>query len=239
MGWFKRDTFMPLKVDMHSHLIPTIDDGSPDMTQSIDMILQMQKLGYQKLITTPHIHPRYPNTPAIIQGGLEKLQKEVQRRQIDMELEAAAEYFVDDQFYKKVKSGDSLLSFADGLVLIETSFLNKPVFFETIVFELQSKGYRPILAHPERYRYLEEQTDWLEELKTMGVLFQVTVSSLVGYYGDAPQKMARRMIKNELVDFLGSDIHRMKHLPFLEKGLRLKEVQRFILEKANESEALL
>ena len=225
--WFTKK-IEPITADLHSHLIPNIDDGSQSVDQSISMIKQLMDLGYKKLITTPHIHPNYPNTSQIILEGYNKLQAELIKNELDIELEVAAEYYIDESFMKKVKEGFPVLSFGDKYVLVETSFLNKPIYFESAMFDLMSKGYRPILAHPERYRFLEGNIEWLLELKEMGIMLQVTLGSVGGYYGSKPEEISKLLMKKKMVDFLGSDLHREKHLPFLEKGLSNKMVQRGI-----------
>ncbi|MEQ9467808.1 MAG: CpsB/CapC family capsule biosynthesis tyrosine phosphatase [Ekhidna sp.] len=230
MRLFGKRNISPLEVDLHSHIIPNIDDGSQSVADSIEMILSLKKLGYKKIITTPHIHPRYPNTPEVIMAGYHLIQDEIRKRSIEMEVEVAAEYFVDEVFSEKLERGDRILSFGDKYVLVESSFVNKPFFFESVMFDLISQGYKPVLAHPERYEFLEGRITWLEELKDTGVLLQVTIGSIGGYYGSEPEKLGRTLLKKNMVDFLGSDMHRMRHLAFLEKGLKSREVQQAIAE---------
>ncbi len=225
MGFFQKKT-VDLTLDLHSHLIPNIDDGSQSLSQSVIMIEKLIALGFKKIITTPHIHPNYPNTPEIILSGLERLQNELNKRQLEIELEVAAEYYVDESFQKRIREKGVILSFGAKHVLVESSFLNKPVFFESVMFDLQAEGYIPVLAHPERYRFLEGNIDWLVELKSMGVLLQVTLGSIGGYYGATPERIGKLLLKNRMVDFLGSDIHRESHLVYLERGLKSKIVQR-------------
>ncbi len=229
MNFFGKKS-LTLDVDIHSHLIPNIDDGSQSMEQSIEMIESLIRLGFRKIITTPHIHPNYPNHPEVILAGLSKLQKELIKLNLDIEVEAAAEYYVDQQFHQKVKDNDTILSFGGKHVLVETPFINKPAFFESAMFDLKASGHTPVLAHPERYVYLEGSIEWLEELKDMGVLLQVTLGSLGGYYGKVPEQIGNLLLKKDMVDFLGSDLHRPSHLAYLEKGLNAKYVQRALKE---------
>lgn len=239
MSLFGKKSIHLLEVDLHSHLIPNIDDGSQSMEQSINMLERLMEIGFKKVITTPHIHPRYPNTPHVIMSGLEALQAEVVSRGIQVEIEAAAEYYVDESFYTKIREGDRILSFGDKFVLVESSFVNKPIFFETVMFDLLAKGFRPVLAHPERYQFLEGSIRWLEELKEMGVMFQITLGSIGGYYGEKPLRIGKQLIAKEMVDFLGSDLHRQNHLPYLEKGLKSKEIQRLITKDLLRNKDLL
>lgn len=225
MKWFHKSVPQRLVVDIHSHLIPGIDDGAATLSDSIQMILHFKDLGFQKLVTTPHIHPNYPNTRERILEGLSIVRKELAQRHIEMEIEAAAEYFVDDVFIQKLDNGKPLLSFGDKYVLIECSFLVKPFFFESVIYKLKSQGYKPVFAHPERYKFLEDNIEWLKELKRSGILFQVTLGSLGGYYGKVPKQIAMRLIKDNLVDFLASDLHRTSQVEYLKMGLEMKEVQ--------------
>ncbi len=218
-GWRKKAIATP-GVDIHSHLIPAIDDGIRTLDKSIEVIRKFSEIGFKKVVTTPHIHPNYPNTNDDILRGLEVVRKKLIAENLDFEIEAAAEYFVDDVLMQKIKNGDEVLSFGSNYVLVESAFLNKPFFFEMCLFELQSKGYRPVLAHPERYRFLEGELDWLLQLKEMGVLFQVTISSFVGFYGKMPQKIAKALYERKMIDFLGSDLHSYEQIRFLEEGLR-------------------
>lgn len=224
-SWFRKPSLESPLIDIHSHCIPQIDDGAKSLDDSIEMIQGFKTLGYQKAVTTPHIHPNYPNTNERILEGLLLLQNELKARSIAFELEAAAEYFVDEIFFDSVKSNQPILSFGSKYVLVESSFVNKPLLFEPCLFELKSKGYQPILAHPERYKFLEGELDWLYQLKEMGTLFQVTVSSFAGYYGPTARGIANELSKKNMIDFLGSDLHHPQQLKYLEEGLSKNDVR--------------
>lgn len=228
MRFFSKKKSASFKVDIHSHLIPGIDDGSKTVDESIEMIRAFQKLGYRKIITTPHIHPNYPNTPKTIRTALEPLTATLKEKEISISIEVAAEYFVDESFLKTLRQNEEILSFGKQLVLVESSFLNKPIYFEEALFELKAKGYTPVLAHPERYQFLEGSIAWLSELKSMGILLQVTLGSISGYYGKIPKKISKELLKNNMVDFFGSDLHRISQVDFLKKGLQLKETQNYL-----------
>ncbi|MEP5610783.1 MAG: CpsB/CapC family capsule biosynthesis tyrosine phosphatase [Cyclobacteriaceae bacterium] len=224
-GFGKKSMSTPV-VDIHSHLIPGIDDGVKTLDHSIEVIKKFADLGFKKIITTPHIHPNYPNSTDEIRRGLSTVQSRIEEEKLDLEVEAAAEYFVDDVFMKSISEDKEILSFGPNFVLVESSFLNKPIFFESCLFELQSKGYQPVLAHPERYRFLEEEIDWLLELKEMGILLQVTISSFAGFYGKIPEKIAKTLFSRNMIDFLGSDLHSYNQIKYLEQGLRHKSVEK-------------
>src|SRR5690554_2759519 len=142
-----------LKVDMHSHLIPGIDDGSQSMDHTIGMLLRFVELGYEKVITTPHImRDYYFNTPETILSGLVEVRAEVKRLDIPIEIDAAAEYFFDEYFLHLIDN-EKLLTFGNNEVLFEFSFAAKPNNIDELIFKLKTKGYQPVLAHFERYMF--------------------------------------------------------------------------------------
>jgi tyrosine-protein phosphatase YwqE len=208
-----------LGVDMHSHLIPGIDDGAPTMEHSIAMLNKFAQLGYRKVVTTPHILGEvHPNTPETILSGLAEVQKELKALKIPIEIEAAAEYFCDETLLPKIKA-KNILSFGNNYVLMEFSMLHASQYEAQALFELQVAGYIPILAHFERYPYYHGNFEKVEELRARNIKIQVNLGSLTGHYGPGVRKMAEELIKKGLVDFLGSDCHRMEHLLMIEKYL--------------------
>ncbi|MFA0961892.1 tyrosine-protein phosphatase [Roseivirga sp. BDSF3-8] len=219
----KRKT-VPFRVDIHSHFIPGIDDGSETMEQTIHMLRRMEEFGYQKVITTPHIiHDTYRNTPEIILEGVRKVQEAVKKESIPIRIEAAAEYYLDEFFMEKLANkSEKILSFGDDYVLIETSFINEPVFLEHAIFELQSQGYKPVLAHPERYLYFHNKKEELSRLKERGLLLQVNLNSLNGYYAKPASNIAAWIIENKMANFLGSDCHHDRHLDNIGKVINSK-----------------
>ena len=210
-----------IKVDMHSHLLPGIDDGSPNMEESISLIKEFSALGYQKLITTPHIMSDfYRNTPEIILGKLKEVQKAILEAGIDIQLEAAAEYYLDEGLMRKLETNEELLTFGDRYLLFETSFMNPSAYLSQAVFAMQSQGYKPVLAHPERYVYLHNKYSELLSIREKGVLLQVNINSLSGYYSKSCQKVAEQLIEDGMVAFLGSDCHGKRHLESLAGALK-------------------
>lgn len=217
LRWFSRNknveldplSFSVLKTDIHSHLIPGIDDGSPDLATTISLVQQMQKLGFSKLITTPHIMSDfYKNTSQIILQGLADVRAELKLRNIYMQIEASAEYYVDYDFEQKIGK-EELLTFGDNYILIEFSFLEPPrKMFETI-YKLQMHEYKVVLAHPERYPFFEK--DEYKELKEKNVFFQLNSLSLIGYYSKKVQEKSSYLIDSGYINFLGTDCHNLKH----------------------------
>lgn len=227
MGWFdflkkKPQEVGPLdlswlKVDMHSHLIPGIDDGSKSIEESIELVRRLEGFGLQKIITTPHIMSEYyRNTPEIIEAGLEFLKLSLDKEGIKIDIEAAAEYYMDEIFLEKVKAGEKLLTFGDDYILVETGFINKPQMLLDIIFHLEMAGYKPILAHPERYQYLIADKKLQEELIDRKLLFQVNLLSLTGFYSKQVKDFGEMLIDRNVVALLGTDCHNSRYLDMLE-----------------------
>jgi tyrosine-protein phosphatase YwqE len=217
----------PFRVDIHSHLLPQIDDGVQSLKESIELIKQFQLLGYTKLITTPHIiNDFYPNTREIITNKLEIVQKTLKEEKIDILLEAGAEYYVDMNFLSLIEENE-LLTFMDHYVLFETSYTDKPIILKHVIRLLLQKGYIPVLAHPERYKYLHNNIELYKELKALGVLFQVNAKSLYNKSSHS-YEIAIKLIELGLVDFIGSDAHRMRDVKKLQSFLNSRTCKKMI-----------
>jgi len=205
-------------VDIHSHLIPGIDDGSKSMEESIALVKTLHALGFEKLITTPHIMShRFPNSSEIIVNGLKELQIELKRQEIEIIIEAASEYYLDEHFVKLLEKKD-ILTFGKNYLLFEMSHAQKPVKLEGLVHEMKVAGYQPILAHPERYLFMHKDFSMYERLKDQGVLFQVNLNSFDGYYSKPVKKVAFKLLKMGYLDFIGSDTHKANHLEHFSKN---------------------
>lgn len=220
-----------LKVDLHSHLIPSIDDGAKDIDESISMIKALYSLGYQKLITTPHImSDGYKNNAQIIKDGLGIIKDSLLKEDIDIAIDIAAEYYLDDGFLDKL-SNSELLTIGGRYLLFETSYISKPIKLEDMIFAISTAEYIPLMAHPERYRYIKDMKEY-HRFKELGIMFQVNINSFGGYYGKDAQKKAIYLSKSGMIDFLGSDIHHIKQIQMLKKVLKSKEYQQ-IFENNN------
>jgi tyrosine-protein phosphatase YwqE len=214
--------------DFHSHLIPGIDDGCKTTAESLEIIRQFANMGFSKLITTPHIQDEFfKNTPEIILNGLEQLKKAVVKAEIKIQLEAAAEYLIDDGFEKKIKAG-GLLSFGQKHILVEMSYFTEHPNLKSILFQLQIEGYKVILAHPERYAYWDKKWENFEELKDRGILFQLNTVSATGYYGPVVKKMAEYFINREMYDFMGSDMHNQAYMDAFQKSRFEKSIDKLM-----------
>jgi protein-tyrosine phosphatase len=209
------------EVDMHSHLIPGIDDGSPSMDHTIAILAKFEQLGYRKVVTTPHIlNDVHPNTPKIILDGLKDVQLEIKRLGMKIEIEAAAEYYCDESFLPIIERNE-ILSFGSNFVLMEFGFLSPSQYEAQALFNLQVSGYVPVIAHYERYPYYFGDFKKVDALRERNIQIQVNLNSLTGHYGPGVKKMAEQLIKNKQVDFLGTDCHRIEHLILLENNLSM------------------
>lgn len=205
--------FHELGKDMHSHLIPGVDDGSPDPAESKRLIDGLIDLGYSYLITSPHImQDMYPNSPETLGAGYEKL---VKTWPGDLPCGYAAEYFLDDHVMKLVERGEPLLTVSGSKILVELSFVSRPIALKEMLFNLQIAGYEPILAHPERYTYLHRAPASYQEIRDAGCTFQCNILSFSGYYGDTVREAAEFLVGRNLVDMLGTDLHHQRHLTAL------------------------
>lgn len=216
-----------LGCDMHSHLLPGIDDGSPDTETSFRLIKGLKDLGYSKLITTPHImSDLYRNDAETIASAYETLQG----NSLTSLLHTAAEYYLDDYFDDYLSSNTPLLTIKNNWVLVEFSFVSAPVNLKQTLFNLQINGYQPILAHPERYLYFAEEKKDYDELHEAGCFFQMNLLSLTGYYGKGPQDLAEYLIKKKYIDLLGSDLHHDRHLHMLRSSGPLNDQVKFLMD---------
>jgi tyrosine-protein phosphatase YwqE len=221
---------------MHSHLLPGLDDGAETVEHSLELLRTLCDLGFRKLIMTPHIMGDfYKNTPKGIRAALQLLREAARDAGLnDVVLECAAEYYLDEFLGRKLADGTEMLTFGGEkqYLLFETSYMNEPLNLFEIIFEMKAQGYSPVLAHPERYTYFYGRIDEVEKLrKEYGVLLQINLNSLAGYYSPAAKKVAEQLIDAGLVDFVGTDTHHLRHTdtllrralpqPYMEKLLQL------------------
>lgn len=217
--------------ELHSHLLPGIDDGVRTIEESLDVIRRFEQMGVKKIITTPHVMSDfYRNTPEIIHAKRDEVREVLLHNNIQVELETAAEYYMDEVFLERIKKKEPILTFGDNYVLVETGFTNETPFFNEVVFEMKNAGYQPVLAHPERYIYLYDDFEHFLSYYHTGVLFQINIGSLAGHYSKESKIVAEKLIEEKMVDFLGSDCHGMRHMgilrnamqsPFYDKALKL------------------
>lgn len=222
--------FSFLGTDFHSHLLPGIDDGSPDPETSVQLIQGLQEQGFHRLITTPHIiQDIYPNTAETIQKAYQLLQEYAAQRGVELPLRFAAEYMLDDSFKDQV-TRKNLLTLDGEKVLVEFPMAAAPLQEHQLLFDMQMHGYVPVLAHPERYRYWHTHLSHYEQLKNNGAYLQLNLTSLVGYHGSDVKKVAWQLLRKGWVDFLATDLHHEKHLRALQsfrQSLAFAELQKY------------
>jgi protein-tyrosine phosphatase len=236
----KHTNVLPLQADMHSHLLPGLDDGVQSVEEAVQLLRGFSELGYKHLVTTPHIlSDFYPNTPNGIRKQLTLVQAACQQQGVAISLEAAAEYYLDEVFFKSLDADENLLSFGDKYILFETGFVNQPAILFDAIFRMKARGYKPILAHPERYEYMYNNHELAQELVDRGALLQINLNSISGYYSVPARKVSEWLINKKLVHFVGSDCHNQKHfnliretikLPYFDKLLKLDLLNNTLLE---------
>ena len=219
-------------IDIHSHLLPGIDDGAKDIDNSIELILKMYSYGIKNFITTPHVlGDVYPNSSETIKSKLEEVRKALLAKgYLDIKINAAAEYMLDEQFSKRLEKND-ILTLKDNYILVEMSYFNAPMNLYDVLFEIQLKGYKPVLAHPERYNFYHNELDNYYKLKKAGCLFQLNLLSLTEQYGKNVQQISNKLLKQNLYDFVGTDTHHKNHLQLLKKigtDKNLKKIQHLL-----------
>ena len=223
--WLKKDNnhsngidLSVLHTDIHSHLIPGIDDGSPDMDTSLALLKELEMLGYKKIITTPHVKTEYfQNDVTKLDDLCERLRRAARFEGIKLDIEVGAEHLLDEGVNQRIKNGQ-FKTFGDNYLLVELPFMFPPFGLDGYIFELQLAGYKLILAHPERYLYWLNDFNQFIRLKDSGVLFQVNIISLGNYYGKDVYNLAKKLIDNNMVELLGTDTHSAKHIEAVRKS---------------------
>lgn len=210
-------------IDIHSHLLPGIDDGAKTFEESLRLTQALQSFGVTQFITTPHIIQHvWENTHEQIIANKNNTVAELKKNNVNVPFQAAAEYLMDDQFVKLFQS-DDLLTLKDNYVLVEMSYINAPIQLYSIVFDLQVAGYVPVLAHPERYLFYHKNFREYEKLKKAGCLFQLNLLAVVGYYGDNIATIAEQLLQKGMYDFVGTDVHHDNHIAAFEQKVKLKD----------------
>ncbi|AMR30333.1 capsular biosynthesis protein [Mucilaginibacter sp. PAMC 26640] len=217
----------PLLVDMHSHVLPGIDDGAQTPEESIVLIKKMMELGIKKIIATPHVMvDYYRNDRESISNALAILKEELKKQNIDIQVEAAAEHYLDETFEKRIDEKTLFTMGADNYVLFELSFINEAPNVIQLIQKMRDAGYKPILAHPERYPYMD--IDRLRMIRSWGCNLQINTISLTGYYGKPTKKMAEELVDQQMVDFIASDMHHPRHAAAFEDALTTEYLEKLL-----------
>lgn len=214
--------------DIHCHIIPGVDDGSKNLSTSLELVERMHGWGIQRILATPHVtQDTFENNRQTITPPFEQLREAIAEKGLDIELGHAAEYRLDEFSVSQFNSGDTM-TYPNNYLLIENSFVQEPLNFRQLLFELMLKDYRLVWAHPERYSYYYDKAKRkaYADIHGIGVKFQVNLLSLTGYYGKEQKRIAEELIEKGLVDFLGTDLHNHRHADAIEAYLASKDYRR-------------
>lgn len=210
--------------DMHSHLLFDLDDGAQTKEDTLSLLNSFVTLGYKKIITTPHTNEDpFPNTKERILSRYEAVKALIEEAKLPIELKVASEYMVDPLFMKQLNNNEEFLCVSENKILIEMSYMHESPYIDEAIFLLQSKGYDPILAHPERYLFYGNQLDNYQKYIDRGVALQLNTNSVTGYYGKQVKDVAMLLLANNMYDYIGTDAHHQRHVSQLELLLSLPE----------------
>ena len=229
---FLKKNFQPVFpkgfVDCHCHILPGIDDGAKNLKEAIDLILKLKDTGISKFIATPHVMEGvWENSSKTILNSHQTLIAGLKEHHItNVEISVAAEYMIDTNFINLIEKKD-ILPLAGNFVLVEMSYFNMPVYMYDVLFKMQLAGYKPVLAHPERYNFLHTNYNEYKKLKDAGCLFQLNLLSLSDYYGKKTKEIASKLLKDNFIDLVGTDTHHQKHLTYFE-NINFKKYQKIL-----------
>lgn len=230
LGLFKRSkerTQLPVTTDIHCHIVPGVDDGSPNVETSVELVEGMRSFGFERIFASPHVtDTSFENTPDLLDPALADLNAALAKKGDGFQVDRHAEYRLDDFFSEQLAKG-LVTTLPQDFILVENSFMQEPWDLEQIVFDLKIKGFRPILAHPERYEYYAVRNRArYHELHAAGLLFQINLLSLANHYGGYERETAEWLIERNLVDFIGTDIHRQRHIESIDQYLRTSRARK-------------
>lgn len=210
-------------VDIHSHILPGIDDGSKNTAESLRIIGYLNKIGFSKIIATPHTYyGLYDNTNETIVESFNLL---MNMNNSNIEIYYSSEYLLDKTLFKRIED-KTILTLKDNYVLVEMSYLSKPSNLFEIIFQLQVNNYKPIIAHPERYRFMFDDYSDFIKLKDIGCKFQMNLFSITDYYGKDVRNFCNTLLKNNIIDYVGTDIHNFNSLKEFEKKVYADNVRK-------------
>lgn len=223
-----KDAKLFYNTDVHCHIAPGVDHGSQDVPQSLEMLRAEADMGISRVILTSHTTAEtFENTPETLKASYETLVAAVKEAGIPIELHVSSEYRIDE-YYNKLYASGQILPMPGNYLLLENSFVQELIEIDEMMFDVQCRGYHPILAHPERYRYYYGRHDRYEKLHNAGVLFQVNILSLAGYFGAGAREAAMWLIDHNMVDMFGSDMHNMDHAAIIKDYIGSKEWRKLV-----------
>lgn len=237
---FRRKTEKPrlfYSVDVHSHILPGVDDGSRSVDVSMELLERMRSWGISRVIATPHISESFPNDAARLDAAQAELNGALAAAGVDFAVERGAEYRIDDVLTDQLRQPETLSLLPGNHLLMENSFFQEAMGIDGLIFNLKLKGVKPILAHPERYPFYYDHRERLEAMHSRGTLFQVNLLSFAGYYGPMEQRMAQWLAEHDMVDLIATDLHNHRHADAIEAFLTTSRYRRLAerLRPANDT----
>ncbi len=236
--FFSRKTFLidylEGFIDIHNHILPGIDDGAKTVEESVELIKTFFQFGVKNFIATPHImNNYYPNTPETINNALILLKNELLKNGMkDVSIQASAEHMIDDNF-EAILRREEIMPMRLDYLLVEMSYLQPPINFDEAIITTVSNQFYPILAHPERYKFLYNRMRNYYKYKEQGILFQMNLLSLAGFYGNEVSKIAFKLLEKDLVDFVASDVHNLRQLNYLKESMISNKTLKLLLPIIN------
>lgn len=224
----KEPTTLFYHTDVHSHILPGVDHGAQTVTDSIEMLRLQVEMGISRVMCTSHVTAEtFENTPETLTAACELLKQAIVDEGLPVEIFASAEYRIDEYWSSEYAAGH-VLPMPGNYLLLENSFVQELIEIDELMFDVQVKGYHPILAHPERYRYYNAHHERYEKLHKGNVKFQVNLLSLAGYFGKAAKVNALWLIEHGLCDMLGSDMHSVEHALIIKDYIASKEWRKLV-----------
>lgn len=211
--------------DIHSHILFGVDDGSKTIEESISLLKELQKAGFDKVILTPHfiMDSNYNSTYEENYYRYCTLKDKAKELNLKIEIYLGNEIFIHEKI-PDLLDNYTISSLNDtNYVLVEFPFHNKILNLEDILYHIESRGYKVVIAHPERYTYFQKDYSIVDKLRKEGFLFQSNYSSIIGAYGKESEKLITYMLKKHYIDFLGTDIHRIEKIEGITHFLKIKK----------------
>lgn len=213
-------------IDFHTHILPNLDDGAKSIEETFTLIKEAKEAGFTKIISTTHYFEGYYESNNIERKTwIDNLNSKIE----DVKLYLGNEIFISDKIIEFIKENKAATIGNSKYVLFELPMNNKPMNLKETIYKLQDAGYVPIIAHPERYAYIQENPNLLVDLIEMGALFQANYGSIIGVYGNKPKEAIKKLLKNNMIHFLGTDVHRPNSI-YVKMPLILSELKKVISE---------
>ena len=219
--------------DIHSHILFDVDDGSKTIEESIELLKKLKEIGFSNIILTPHYieGSEYSSTNKEKISKIKQLKEELEKQNININICLGNEIFINNNIYELIKEKEIYTLNNTRYILVELPFHNQIVNLEDIIYELKIKGLRPIIAHPERYTYFQKNYKEVDRLREEGFVFQGNYASILGYYGKESKKLIKYMLKKHYIDYLGTDIHRIKNTYVIDN---FKKIEKQIIKITKE-----